>query len=305
MANTNNYAAKYQRELIETFIDGSYIAPFVCTNVRWLDAKTFHFTSMSTGGYQEHSILGGWNRSAYKQTDHPFTVEHDRDVEFFIDQIEVDETNQTATIQNVSMQFERTQATPERDAYFFSKVATTAIDKSLATQTALSVWTKENVLTKLTAIIGKNRRYRNKGLILYVKPEIMDCLALSEDFKRIISVESIVKGGKTIQTRITSIDGTPVVEVIDDDRFYTAFDFTNGYTAASGAYGINVLAATPQTASFVPKISSIYFFAPGVHTQGDGYLYQNRSLCDAFIFPNGKDGKIDSIFVDYDTTAVA
>ena len=28
------------------------------------------------------------------------------------------------------------------------------------------------------------------------------------------------------------------------------------------------------------KISSIYFFAPGAHTQGDGYLYQNRNLSD-------------------------
>ena len=55
----------------------------------------------------------------------------------------------------------------------------------------------------------------------------------------------------------------------------------------------------------VPKISSIYFFAPGSHTEGDGWLYQNRSLSDTFVFPNGKDGKIDSIYADVDTTAVA
>ena len=50
MANVINYAAKYQRELIETYIDGSYIAPFVTTNVEWLNAKDSHFTVLQTGG---------------------------------------------------------------------------------------------------------------------------------------------------------------------------------------------------------------------------------------------------------------
>ena len=43
------------------------------------------------------------------------------------------------------------------------------------------------------------------------------------------------------------------------------------------------------------------YFAPGTHTEGDGYLYQNRSLSDTFVFPNGRDGKIDSVYVDVDT----
>ena len=73
----------------------------------------------------------------------------------------------------------------------------------------------------------------------------------------------------------------------------------------TGAHKINVLVACGETCKTVPKISSIYFFAPGSHTEGDGWLYQNRSLSDTFVFPNGKDGKIDSIYADVDTTAVA
>ena len=70
----------------------------------------------------------------------------------------------------------------------------------------------------------------------------------------------------------------------------------------TGAHKINVLVACGQTCKTVPKISSIYYFEPGGHTEGDGYLYQNRSLSDVFVFPNGRDGKIDSIYVDVDTT---
>lgn len=305
MANTINYAEKYERELIKTYIEGSYAAPFVTTNVDWLDAKTFHFTQLSVGGYKAHDITGGWNRQAAVEADVPFTLTQDRDVEFFLDKREVDESNQTATIQNVSNQFEETQAVPEKDAYFFSKVASVAEDNNLKTSTAKSSYTSANIYTKLVQFIGKVKRYRNKGLVVYLASDLMDLLSLSTELSHPMEIMSLVEGGKSIQTRVTRIDGVPVVEVIDDDRFYSGFDFADGYSVADGAYKINMLAATPLTTKMVPKISSIYFFAPGEHTEGDGYLYQNRAFYDTFVFPNGKDGNIDSVYVDLDTTPVS
>ena len=58
-----------------------------------------------------------------------------------------------------------------------------------------------------------------------------------------------------------------------------------------------------MTTKLVPKIS-IYYFNPGAHTEGDGYLYQERELSDVFTFPNGKNGQVDSVYVDVDPTAV-
>lgn len=304
MANTINYAEKYERELIDTYIDGSYAAPFITTNVKWLDAKTFHFTVLTTGGYKDHSLLGGWNRQNIQEVDKPYTVTQDRDVEFFLDKREVDESNQTATIQNVSLQFERTQAVPEKDAYFFSKIAKVATDNGLKSSTAIADYTKANVLTKVKGVIANVRRYRNKGLVLYVRPEIMDLLSLSTEIAHNMETTTIAANdGKAIQTRIVVIDGTPLIEVVDDDRFASEFEFTDGYAQKAGSYKINILAATPLTTKMVPKIASIYFFAPGQHTEGDGYLYQNRAHYDTFVFPNGKDGNIDSVYVDLDTEA--
>ena len=300
MANTINYASKYERKLIDTFIEGSYVAPFITTN----DAKNFHFTTLTTGGYKTHSLNGGWNRQPIVEADKVFTVSQDRDVEFFLDQREVDESNKTATVENVSNTFEKTQAVPEKDAYFFSKVTSVATTNSLKTSTARNTYTSGNIYTKIVQFIANVRRYRNKGLIVYLAPELMDLLALSTELTHNMEVTTIVQGGKAIQTRITSIDGVPIVEVIDDDRFYSEFDFSDGYKPKTGAYKINMLACTPLTTKMVPKIASIYFFAPGEHTDGDGYLYQNRAHYDTFVFPNGKDGNIDSIYVDLDTSAV-
>ena len=347
-----NYAEQWSPELLEILIQGALTSPFITSNVRWLDAKTFHFTQMSTSGYKNHSRSGGWNKGDYVQKDVPFTLTHDRDISFLVDKADVDETNATTSIQNISRTFEQTQVVPETDALFFSRVAQRAQEtEGYHGSTATVTYTKAKVFGMLKDILakGKLRRYKANGsLIMYVTSQIMDALEQSTEFTRKIEITQIAEGGIGIETRVTDIDGVPVMEVIDDERFYDAFDWDpedggfaprkgsyvqtadtevvsgkDYYTESSGSYTkvtspakanlgtyyekiegshkINVLVACGQTCKTVPKISSIYYFAPGAHTEGDGYLYQNRSLSDVFVFPNGRDGKIDSIYADVDT----
>lgn len=312
MPNTSNYAQVWEPELLEILVQGTLTSPFITSNVKWLSAKTFHFTQMSTSGYKNHSRNGGWNRGTYVQTDVPFTLTHDRDVEFLVDKMDVDETNATASIQNISRVFEQTQAAPETDALFFSKVAAKAqATAGYFSSTAINTWTAANVYTKLKTMLaaGKLRRYKARGtLVMYIASFIMDLLERSTEFTRKIEMTQIAEGGIGIETRVTDIDGVSVMEVVDDERFYDSFNWApanGGFEPATGAHKINVLIACGETCKTVPKLNSIYYFAPGEHTQGDGYLYQNRACSDTFVFPNGKDGSIDSIFVDTDTTAVA
>lgn len=316
-----NYAEQWSPELLEILMQGTLTSPFVTSNVRWLDAKTFHFTQMSTSGYKNHNRKGGWNTGTYDQKDLPYTLTHDRDVEFLVDKADVDETNATASIQNISRIFEQTWVVPETDALFFSKVAQAAQKtEDYHGSTAASEYTKAKVFGMLKDILakGKLRRYKANGsLIMYVTSQIMDALEQSTAFTRKIEMTQIAEGGLGIETRVTEIDGVPIMEVIDDERFYDAFDWepegggfaplkkveaASGVEAVTGAHKINVLVACGQTCKTVPKINSIYYFEPGGHTKGDGYLYQNRSFSDVFVFPNGRDGKIDSIYVDVDTT---
>lgn len=348
-----NYAEVWNPELLEIRIQETLSSPFITQNVRWLDAKTFHFTQMSTSGYKSHNRNGGWNTGKYVQTDVPFTLTHDRDVEFLVDKADVDETNSSASIKNISEVFEKTQSAPETDALFFSKTAQRAAElEGYHSSTAASSYTKGNVFDKLKGFLsaGKLRRYKSNGsLIMYVTSTIMDLLEQSDKFTRKIEMTQIAEGGLGLRTRVTDIDGVPIMEVIDDERFYDRFNFdpedggfepcaarylktddtdiVSGkeyYTESSGSYTkvsgtpsksaldtyyekvagshkINVLIATPETTKIVPKINSIYSFAPGGHTEGDGWLYQNRAFSDVFTFPNGKDGKIDSIYADVDT----
>ena len=307
MPNTNNFAEVWQKELLAINVQNALTSPFMTSNVKWLDAKTFHFTQMSTSGFRNHSVGGAFKRGVYTQTDVPFTLAHDRNIEFLVDKREVDETNETASIQNVAKVFEKTQATPEVDVRFFEQVYAAASGNKaksglVSSVAALSAYTKANIIEKIKAVIAKVKRYRG-SLICYIKSELMDLLELALADKATIQWVSISGLEFSISTRVANIDGVPVMEVLDDDRFISKVTYLDteagGFTKANDGLDLTIVVASTETCKTVKKISSIYYFAPGNHTEGDGYLYQEREFWDTFVFPNGKDGKIDSVAIEH------
>lgn len=306
MAHTMNYAEKYSGQILEAIQQGALTSPFIESNVKWLGAKTFHFTQMNTSGYKDHSRQGGWNKGTITQKDHEFTVEHDRDISFLVDAADVDETAQTAAMMNVTRSFVNDNQIPEIDAYTFSKIASAAATAGLSEEADLSTWTAANVYTKLVGLLGKTnlKLYRQRGTVVgYVRTEIMDLIAQSTELSKTVEIVNL-SGPMSIETRVAKLNGVPLIEVLATDRFYDSFSFTEGFApVASTSKAINVLFAALDMVHTVPKISSIYYFPRGSHTEGDGDLYQNRSLWDTFVFPNGLTGKVDSVFVSKDTTA--
>jgi hypothetical protein len=303
-ANTINNAEKWQSEILETITQNSLTGGFIKSNVKWLSAKTFNFTAMSMPGYSDHTLSAGYNSKDITQTNVPFTVLHDRDVEIFIDKRQVDESNQTASIQNITREFIIQQGAPELDVLFYVRVAAAASTASLDQSFAIASYTTANVYPRLKEALrkGKLRLYSKRGgLIMFVNSTIMDLLEQSDQFTRKIEMTQVGPEGSELNTRITKMDGVTIVEVIDDERFWNSFNFTNGFVPATGAFRINFLIASMETVSTVAKIESLYMFAPGQHTRGDGYLYQNRAHWDTLVFPNNKTASVDSIFVELDT----
>ena len=62
MANSLNYAEVWLPDLLEIMEQESLTSPFIASNVKWVGAKTFHFTQMKTSGYKSHNRNGGWNK---------------------------------------------------------------------------------------------------------------------------------------------------------------------------------------------------------------------------------------------------
>lgn len=303
MGNKMNYAEQWSDELLQIIDDGAYSSPFLtpAERVKWTGAKTFHFTRMDVSGFKNHSRDGGYNRGSVIEEDKDFTLEHDRDVEFFVDAADIDETKQTANIQNVSRVFTQKHSAPETDARFFERVAKAAIaDGFYETMTG---FTAANTYGRLVKMFQRKelKKYRAMGgLIAYVSGEIMDYLESSTEITKTLDIKTTsINEKQGIETRIATINGVTIIEVVDDTRFNTSFDYSDGFVGNGSK--INVCIAHPSMVKTVNKISSIKFWANGTHTEGDGDLYQRREYWDTFVFPNGLDGKCDAVYVNIES----
>lgn len=303
MPNVINYAEQWSDELLQIIDDGAYSSPFLTPNdrVKWLGAKTFHFTKMDVSGFKPHSRDGGYNRGSIVQEDKEFTLEHDRDIEFFVDVADVDESKQTANLQNVSRTFTQKHSAPETDARFFERVAKAAIaDGYYETMTG---FTAANTYSRLVKMFQRKelKKYRAMGgLIAYVSGEIMNNLENSTEVTKTLDIKTMsINEKQGIETRIAFINGVTIIEVVDDTRFYTSFDYADGFVGNGSK--INVCIAHPSMVKTVVKFNNIKLFANGTHTEGDGDLYQRRDLWDTFVFPNGLDGKCDAVYVNIES----
>ena len=102
-----------------------------------------------------------------------------------------------------------------------------------------------------------------------------------------ISRTIVVDGGNNnvINRGVRSLDDV-TIKTVPKARFMTQYDFTDGFKPADEAKPINMILVHPRSVIAVDKHSAIYLWAPGTHTTGDGYLYQNRRYGDLFLIEN-------------------
>lgn len=198
---------------------------------------------------------------------------------------DIDETNYAATIANITSVFNNEHKFPEMDAYTISKIYA---DYVALGKTATSVeLTAANVLSTFDDLMADmtEKRVPVCGRILYVTPEVMKLLKSSSAVNRSLDVKA--QGGEINRT-VTMLDGVSVVEV-PASLMKTAYDFTSGWAASSGAKQINMLLIHPE--SVITPVS--YQFAcldePSASTSGK-YVYYEESFEDVFILNNRVDG---------------
>lgn len=283
-----NYVTKDPGVLDQAIVQGLVTSVLGVPEVKLVNGgKSFTLTTISTSGLKAHGRGKGFNAGTVSNDKTVYTMGQDRDIEFFVDRQDVDETNQDLAVANVSKVFIEEQVQPEIDAYRFSTLA-----KGAGTSVTETL-TVDNVYTQLKAALLPVRKYGAQNIVGFLSSETMDLLERSKEFTRSITNQNV--GMTALESRVTSLDGVQLVEVWDETRFKDAYDFTDGYKPKSNANDINFLFVVKPAVIPVVKENAVYMFAPGEVGQGDGYLYQNRLYHDLFILKNKKDGVSVSI----------
>lgn len=283
MSNTINYAEQFSQFLVQKYEAEmrSYGLTQSNPQVQWLNAKTIKLPVIALSGYKDHTRSIGFNSGNLANTWEAKELKFDRDIEFFVDAMDVDETNMVASVANIQTVFEREQAIPETDAYRFSKLYADFVAKGGSVNT--TTLTTANFLDWFdTAMEGMDDAgVPEEGRILYLTPAVFKIAKNAQGITRYLDVKGMSDG--TVNRKVWDLDDVEIVKV-PSARMKTAYDFTDGFKPAKNAGQINAIAVHPDSVVARERYAYIKMFAPGTDSRtGDGYIYQNRKYGDLFV----------------------
>lgn len=287
------YADIFSNILIELYGQSQVSVDLYNSNsdIQIVNGKNLKIPKLSVSGYKDHTRGSlGFNTGSYSNEYETKTLDHDRDIEFVIDPVDVDETNLVVTIANIQKRFETTQAIPEADCYTFSKLYSEA--KRVGAKVKTTALTTANVLSdfddNLEAMTDAGVPLDR--VILYCTPAYLKLLKNAEGIQRTLEVS----GAKGIDRRVHSIDDIGMIKEVPSARFKSKYNFTSGCTADVSAVQMDYMLIDPECQVSRNKYSFITVFEPGTDSRtADNYLYQNRKLNGTFaIYELMKEGCI-------------
>lgn len=276
------YADIFSNILIELYGQSQVSVDLYNSNsdIQIVNGKNLKIPKLSVSGYKDHTRGSlGFNTGSYSNEYETKTLDHDRDIEFVIDPVDVDETKLVVTIANIQKRFETTQAIPEADCYTFSKLYSEA--KRVGAKVKTTALTTANVLSdfddNLEAMTDAGVPLDR--VILYCTPAYLKLLKNAEGIQRTLEVS----GAKGIDRRVHSIDDIGMIKEVPSARFKSKYNFTSGCTADVSAVQMDYMLIDPECQVSRNKYSFITVFEPGTDSRtADNYLYQNRKLNGTF-----------------------
>ena len=270
---TNLLQQKYAKELCSDALSNSH------PEVRFINAQTIKLPRMTVSGYKDHTRTPGFNAGTLSNDWEPKKLAHDRDIEFFVDPMDIDETNLTLSVANIQNTFETEQAIPEKDSYRFSK-----LHAELTTFSGRIDNTVISAANFLEAFDEEMARMDEAGVpeegrILYVTPTMNKIVKEAQGLQRMITVTTPL----TINRAVHSLDNV-TLKMVPAARMKSKYNFTDGCVADPSAKQINWIIIHPFCVVSRDKYSYIKLFTPGTDSRtADGYLYQNRAYGDLFL----------------------
>jgi hypothetical protein len=283
-----NYAAEYSKAVANAYPYYSYFAPI------WASAnsnlykpgigKTVYIPSFEVKGAHaadRDTMTGAFARN-WNNALQAVSLDMDREWETLIDPMDIVETNDVATIANVTKTFNEQAKIPEMDAYLAAKLyaGVTPDTTALTAANILTVW--DGYLESLT-----DARVNRVNVTAYMTPGIYKLLKEAAGLTRFVDT---AEGFRGVDRNVARLDGINIREV-PSNLMKSSFVFTEGFVPATGAKQINLILADENAVAAPVKYETAMMSAPAANTKGK-YLYYERYYYGAFILNNRTGGVI-------------
>ena len=287
MPNTINYVDKFETKLRELYGQELTSDALFHSNpdIKVTGAKNIKIPKLSVSGYKDHSRSSlSFNTGSYSNDFENKTLDHDRDIEFGVDPMDVDETDTILSVANIHSRFEKTQAIPELDCYTYSKLYSEFVRIGGTVKT--TTLTAANVLSDFddNLVALEDAGVPLDRVILYCTAAYKKLLKESSDIQRTFNVNG---NNGAVNRTVHTLDDITKIVTVPSARFKTKFDFTDGCVPATGtgtaAKNMQYILIDPECQVSRVKYSYIHFFTPGTDSRtADKYLYQNRRYNGTF-----------------------
>ena len=302
MANPLNYAQQYQKALANAFPYSLYFGDLWNQtsqgNYRWVDEKTIQIPRLTTTGRvnADRDTIAQASRN-YDNSWETKTLENQRKWSTLVHPKDIDQTNQVASIVNITKTFNEFQKFPEMDAYLISKlysrwtttVGTEGYTGKTADTTAIAKTGSPSGIDgdKVLEVFDKfmlemdNKRVPLAGRRLYVTNEVKTALKAVASVQKRWDVQS---AATNLNRVVESIDGV-VVRAVPAELMKTLYDFTTGWKPSDSADQINMFMVHPSAIITPISYTFAQLEAPSALSEGK-YVYYEESFEDCFILNN-------------------
>lgn len=281
-----NYAVQYSQALAQAYPYVLHFAALRSTEndgrYKWVNANTIQVPSLSTTGRTDadRDSIGTAKRN-FENSWEPLALANHRQWSTLVHPLDIDETNDVASIQNITRVYNEEQKFPEMDAYLVSKLYADWIAADMTAD--LTVLDATNILLTFDRWMEAmdEANVPRVGRILYVTPAINTILKNATMLAR-----QIMNGDENIKRAVASLDEVKI-ERVPSALMKTIYDFTEGWAVGDGAKQINMLLVHPSAVITPEKYAFAQLDAPSALTNGK-YYYFEESYDDTFLLKKRK-----------------
>ena len=271
MPNVINYADQFSQYLVQKYEAESRSYGLLQSNpqVQFINAKTIKLPVISTTGYKDHNRNTlAFNTGSVSNTWEPKTLDFDRDVEFPIDAMDVDETNLVTTLANIQNVFETEHAIPESDAYRFSKLFADYIEYD--GDVDITTLTVKNFIEWFDQMMSDmdDAGVPEEGRMLYLTPAAHKIAKEADGITRMLTLGP---NSNAINRKVYNLDDVELIRV-PSARFKTQYDFTEDFSPVQGGGQINAILLHPSAVVARERYDYIRFCLPVSEQEVSGSL---------------------------------
>lgn len=251
--------------------------------------------TISTTGLMDYDRDKGYPLGGVTLGYKNYTMTQDRAAKFYLDAMDVNESNFIANATNVAATFQRQHVIPEVDAYRYSKIATLAIAAGQATGGYTP--SEGTILKRLLQDIGSIQdEIGDVPLVIMMAADIATILSTSTELSRSLNVSEFTSG--LVNTKVKSIDTHPILTA-PSARMKTKYLFKDeaaggGFEPTADAKKINWIITPKSVPIGLCKTDIMRIFDPMTTQTANAWQIDYRKYHDLIMLSN----KMNSVFVN-------